>query len=47
MDVAATRTFDVPIEQVWREWTEPERVKRWWGPDADLSGMDTTYGCGR
>lgn len=31
-DVAITRTFDAPRELVWKEWTEPERFKRWWGP---------------
>jgi uncharacterized protein YndB with AHSA1/START domain/uncharacterized glyoxalase superfamily protein PhnB len=27
-----TRTFAAPRERVWKAWTEPERVKRWWGP---------------
>ena len=27
-----TRTFDSPRELVWKAWTDPERVKRWWGP---------------
>jgi len=27
-----TRVFDAPRELVWKAWTEPERVKRWWGP---------------
>lgn len=27
-----TRIFDAPRELVWKAWTEPERVKRWWGP---------------
>lgn len=27
-----TRIFDAPCEKVWKAWTEPERVKRWWGP---------------
>lgn len=26
------RTFEAPRHLVWRSWTEPERVKRWWGP---------------
>lgn len=26
------RTFDAPLELVWRAWTEPEHMKRWWGP---------------
>lgn len=27
-----TRVFDAPLELVWKAWTEPERVARWWGP---------------
>jgi uncharacterized protein YndB with AHSA1/START domain len=26
------RVFDAPREQVWKAWTEPERLKQWWGP---------------
>ncbi len=25
------RVFDAPREQVWKAWTEPERIARWWG----------------
>ena len=28
------RKFDAPVEAVWRAWTEPEALKRWFGPDA-------------
>ena len=31
-DLVITRLFDAPIEQVWKAWTEPEYVMRWWGP---------------
>lgn len=27
-----TQDVNAPIERVWRAWTEPEEVKRWWGP---------------
>ncbi len=27
------RVFDAPRGLVWRAWTEPEMVKRWWGPE--------------
>ena len=27
-----TRIFDAPRELVWKAWTDPEYVKRWWGP---------------
>ena len=31
-DLIITRIFDVPRNLVWKAWTEPELVKRWWGP---------------
>lgn len=31
-DIIITRVFDAPIELVWKAWTEPERLMRWWGP---------------
>jgi uncharacterized protein YndB with AHSA1/START domain len=31
-DLAVTRVFAAPREVVFRAWTEPERLKRWWGP---------------
>ena len=31
-DLVVTRVFDAPIEQVWKAWTDPEYVMRWWGP---------------
>jgi uncharacterized protein YndB with AHSA1/START domain len=27
-----TRTFDAPREKVWEAWTQPEHLKKWWGP---------------
>lgn len=27
-----TRIFDAPPNLVWKAWTEPEQVMRWWGP---------------
>jgi uncharacterized protein YndB with AHSA1/START domain len=27
-----TRIFDAPRQLVWKIWTEPEQVMRWWGP---------------
>jgi uncharacterized protein YndB with AHSA1/START domain len=24
--------FDAPRELVWKAWTDPERMQRWWGP---------------
>lgn len=30
--LAMTRVFAAPRELVFKAWTEPERLKRWWGP---------------
>jgi uncharacterized protein YndB with AHSA1/START domain len=30
--VEIDRTFDAPRELVWQAFTDPERVKQWWGP---------------
>jgi uncharacterized protein YndB with AHSA1/START domain len=31
-EIAAVRVFDAPRELVFRMWTDPEHVGRWWGP---------------
>ncbi|MHC1688422.1 MAG: SRPBCC domain-containing protein [Methanothrix sp.] len=31
-DLIITRLFDSPRVLVWKAWTEPRRVMRWWGP---------------
>lgn len=31
-DLVLTRVFDAPLEAVWKAWTEPEQVMKWWGP---------------
>jgi uncharacterized protein YndB with AHSA1/START domain len=31
-DLVITRIFDAPRSLVFKAWTEPERVMRWWGP---------------
>jgi uncharacterized protein YndB with AHSA1/START domain len=27
-----SRLYDAPREKVWQAWTEPARLKHWWGP---------------
>jgi hypothetical protein len=29
--ISITRVFNAPREEVWRAWTEPERISQWWG----------------
>ena len=46
-DMVLTRTFDAPVEAVWRAWTESDLVKRWWGPQgftAPVADMDVRVG---
>jgi uncharacterized protein YndB with AHSA1/START domain len=31
-DLVITRTFDAPRALVWKAWTDPQHVMRWWGP---------------
>jgi uncharacterized protein YndB with AHSA1/START domain len=31
-DLVVVRTFDAPVEQVWRAWSDSGLVMRWWGP---------------
>ena len=42
-----SRTFDAPRELVWKAFTEPERMKQWWGPKGftvKVSRMDLRPG---
>ena len=32
LEFVITRVFDAPRELVFEAWTDPERLKRWWGP---------------
>src|ERR1035438_2272733 len=32
-ELVMTRVFDAPRKLVFKAWTEPERLKRWWGPN--------------
>jgi uncharacterized protein YndB with AHSA1/START domain len=31
-DLVVTRIIDAPLELVWKAWTDPVHVMRWWGP---------------
>lgn len=32
LELSITRVFDAPRDLVWKAWTEPERMARWFGP---------------
>lgn len=47
-NIIVTRTFDAPIEEVWKAWVESEMVRKWWGPDHFISPsaqMDVREDC--
>jgi uncharacterized protein YndB with AHSA1/START domain len=32
-EIEFERTYDASVETVWQAWTDPEILKKWWGPD--------------
>jgi uncharacterized protein YndB with AHSA1/START domain len=46
--LAFTRSFPAAPEKVWRAWTDPEAIKRWWGPGTgdpvSLAELDVRVG---
>src|SRR3989475_10871342 len=46
-ELVIVRGFDAPRALVWKAWTEPQRLKRWWGPrtfTAPLAKIDLRVG---
>ncbi len=39
-DLVFERTFDAPRELVWKAFTDPELVPRWWGPHGTTTTVD-------
>jgi uncharacterized protein YndB with AHSA1/START domain len=31
--ITLERTINAPVEKVWEAWTNPEEIKKWWGPN--------------
>jgi len=41
------REFNAPVETVWKAWTDPDILEKWWGPKpwvAKTKTMDFTVG---
>jgi uncharacterized protein YndB with AHSA1/START domain len=36
-DLVFERTFDAPREQVWKAFTDPQLIPRWWGPHGTMT----------
>jgi uncharacterized protein YndB with AHSA1/START domain len=35
------RIFDAPVERVWKAWTDPAELAKWWGPRSFISPDNT------
>ena len=47
-ELITTRIFDAPREVVFKAWTDPRRLKRWWGPEGfHQSGVRSGCAAGR
>ena len=45
--VVIERSFDAPVELIWKLWTDPEHFKAWYGPDGatiPVATMDVRLG---
>ena len=38
-NMTLTRTFDAPVAEVWKQWSESENVMSWWGPKGFTSPL--------
>ncbi len=37
----AVRTFNAPVEKVWKAWSDPEILCQWWAPQPYICKIDT------
>ena len=45
--IHVVREFNAPVEKVWKAWTDPDLLAKWWGPKpwiATTKSMDFTVG---
>jgi uncharacterized protein YndB with AHSA1/START domain len=45
--IHVVREFNAPVENVWKAWTDPDLLEKWWGPKpwvAITKSMDFTVG---
>jgi uncharacterized protein YndB with AHSA1/START domain len=40
-EFTTTRVLDAPRDLVWKAWTEPEQLARWWGPKGMSTPLET------
>ena len=45
--VVIERTFEAPVDLIWKMWTDPEHFKKWYGPQGfsiPVADMDLSVG---
>ena len=40
-EIVLTRVFDAPREVVWKAWTDPQHIVKWWGPNGFTDTIET------
>ena len=40
-EMSISRLLNAPRELVWKVWTEPEHIAKWWGPNGFTNTIDT------
>jgi uncharacterized protein YndB with AHSA1/START domain len=38
--IVTMRTFNHPVDSLWRAWSDPQVIPLWWGPDGFTSTID-------
>jgi uncharacterized protein YndB with AHSA1/START domain len=41
LTITLVADFDAPIEQVWKLWSDPRKLERWWGPPTAPATVET------
>jgi uncharacterized protein YndB with AHSA1/START domain len=41
LTITLVADFDASIQQVWKLWSDPRKLERWWGPPTDPARVET------
>jgi uncharacterized protein YndB with AHSA1/START domain len=41
LTITLVADFDAPIQRVWKLWSDPRKLERWWGPPTDPATVET------
>jgi uncharacterized protein YndB with AHSA1/START domain len=40
LTITLVADFDASIQQVWKLWSDPRKLERWWGPPSPPAGRE-------